>query len=176
MDLFPILSQVLTYPDPRLRQISKPVETLGPDITRGLQHMFKVMDIEDGCGLAAPQIGVFLRVIVVDTLAQGGRRMGLINPEIVESSQERMTHTDGCLSVEDLYVETTRSKAIRIKYINEDFKTVEEEYTGFPAFNLQHEIDHLNGVLFIDHLPRVQRERIKEKLRRQAITSAKAQL
>lgn len=168
MERFPLLSRVLMYPDPRLRQISKPVDVLDASIVRGIEHMFKVMDDEDGCGLAAPQIGVFLRVVVSDTVAHGGRRIALINPEIISKSEEKMMHLDGCLSVFDIFSETARSKTVRLKYTNQDFEEVEEDWTGFPAFNIQHEIDHLNGVLFIDHLPYVQRERAKEKLRRHA--------
>lgn len=168
MERFPLLSEVLTYPNPLLRQVSKAVDTFDTDILRGIEHMMKIMDREDGCGLAAPQIGVFLRVIVIDTVSHGGRRMGLINPEIIEKSVEQTVCNEGCLSVTDLYADVSRSTSIKLRYINECFDQVEEEWTGFPAINLQHEIDHLNGVLFIDHLPRIQRERVKEKLRRQA--------
>lgn len=176
MDRFPLNHQVLTYPNPLLRQVSKAVDRLDSDILNGIEHMFKVMDIEDGCGLAAPQIGVLLRVIVTDTVSNGGRRMGLINPEIIEKSTDQTVYNEGCLSVTDLYADVMRSTTVKVRYINEAFEHVEEEWTGFPAINLQHEIDHLNGVLFIDYLPRIQRERIKEKLRRQAASMAIAKL
>lgn len=171
MERFPLLSEVLKFPDSRLRCVAKPVTEPGPDIQRGIEHMFGIMDAEDGCGLAATQLGILLRVVVIDMERYGGKRQALINPEIVHYSKEKITGEEGCLSVEGLRADVERSESIRIRYLDESFQIVEEELTHWRAINVQHEVDHLNGILFIDHLPRIKREQVKNYLRRQAALS-----
>lgn len=168
MERFPLLNEVLKFPDPRLRIVAKPVTEPGADIQRGIEHMFRIMDQEDGCGLAAPQLGISLRIIVIDMEAYGGKRQALINPEIIFASKEKGVMSEGCLSVEGISAEVERPAHVRVRYLDENFQTVEEDLDDMRAVNIQHEIDHLNGVLYIDHLPRLQRERVKDYLRKQA--------
>lgn len=176
MDHFPLLSEVLKFPNPKLREVAKPVSEVNESIRQGIDHMFQVMEHEEGCGLAATQIGVPLRVFVVDVVSHKGKRIGVINPEIISSSTEEMSCTEGCLSVGDFRAKVSRPKKIQVRYLTVDGETVEETWEGFPAIAFQHELDHLNGILFIDLIPRVQSERIKDQLRKQAKSPARGAL
>jgi len=163
--------RILEIPDPVLRQLSIPVEAVD-DATRALiADMFETMYDAPGIGLAAVQVGVLDRLLVMDLqepAEEGGEPVRdprvFINPEILTRSDDRVPYTEGCLSVPDQYGEVLRPATIRARWLDETIATREEELTGLLAVCLQHEIDHLDGVLFIDHLSRLKREILLKKL------------
>jgi len=163
--------RILEIPDPVLRQLSTPVEAVD-DATRALiADMFETMYDAPGIGLAAVQVGVLDRLLVMD-LQEPAEESGepvrdprvFINPEILNHSDEQVPYTEGCLSVPDQYGEVLRPATIRARWLDETGATREDELTGLLAVCLQHEIDHLDGVLFIDHLSRLKREILLKKL------------
>ncbi len=158
--------QVLTAPDPRLKLISKPVEKVDDSIRRLMDDMLETMYASQGIGLAAPQVGMAKRVIVVDLARQGEppHPLRLANPEVIWRSQEEMLCEEGCLSVPDQYSEVSRPKAVKIRYLDYQNEIREMDAEGYLATCLQHEIDHLNGVLFIDRLSTLKRSMILRKL------------
>ena len=168
------LRPILEVPDPRLREISKPVETVDAAVRTLVADMLETMYDAPGIGLAAIQVGVPQRILVIDLqepAEEGGEPVKdprvFINPEIVAHSDEEVPYTEGCLSVPDQYAEVDRPDRIRAKWLDLDGKPHDEEITGLLATCLQHEMDHLNGVLFIDHLSRLKREMILKKLAKQ---------
>ena len=168
------LRPIVEVPDPRLREISKPVETVDAAARTLVADMFETMYDAAGIGLAAIQVGVPQRILVIDLqepAEEGGEPVKdprvFINPEIVAHSDEEVPYTEGCLSVPDQYAEVDRPDRIRAKWLDLDGKSHDEEITGLLATCLQHEMDHLNGVLFIDHLSRLKREMILKKLAKQ---------
>ncbi len=152
--------EILKFPDPRLREVSEPVEEITEEIRNLAQEMLQIMYDEPGIGLAAPQINERIRLVVVDTewSDEGAERnpIVMINPEIVERDG-KVTWTEGCLSVPDFQAEVKRSSRITVRY--RDLEGVEqtEEAEELRAVCYQHEIDHLDGVLFIDHISRLKR-------------------
>jgi peptide deformylase len=165
---------ILEVPDPRLREISKPVEQFNEDLRVLVADMFETMYDAPGIGLAAIQVGVPLRVLVIDLqepLEEEGEPVKdprvFINPEILEHSDQDVPYTEGCLSVPDQYAEVDRPDRIRARWRDLDGKVHEETIEGLLATCLQHEMDHLNGVLFIDHLSRLKRDMILKKLAKQ---------
>jgi peptide deformylase len=169
--------QVLTAPDPRLKVISKPVEKVDDSIRRLMDDMLETMYASQGIGLAAPQVGVAKRVIVVDLARQGEtpQPLRLANPEVIWRSQEEMLCEEGCLSVPDQYSEVSRPKAVKIRYLDYQNEIREMDAEGYLATCLQHEIDHLNGVLFIDRLSTLKRSMILRKLVKARKLAASAQ-
>jgi peptide deformylase len=173
MALLPIVED----PDPRLRQISSPVETVDDEVRALVADMFETMYAAPGIGLAAIQVGVPRRILVIDLQEPANPEdpeskpvkdpRVFINPEIVEHSDQDVPYTEGCLSVPDQYAEVDRPDRIRAKWLDLDGKERNEEITGLLATCLQHEMDHLNGILFIDHLSRLKREMILKKLAKQ---------
>jgi len=168
------LLPIVEVPDPRLRQISSPVDKVDDEIRALVADMFETMYAAPGIGLAAIQVGVPKRILVIDlqeTEEEGGEGVKdprvFINPEIVEHSDQDVPYTEGCLSVPDQYAEVDRPDQIRARWLDLDGKTHEEVITGLLATCLQHEMDHLEGVLFIDHLSRLKREMILKKLTKQ---------
>jgi peptide deformylase len=165
---------IVEVPDPRLREISKPVETVDDDVRALVADMFETMYDAPGIGLAAIQVGVPKRILVID-LQEPEEEEGepvkdprvFINPEIVETSDEEVPYTEGCLSVPDQFAEVDRPDRIRARWLDLDGKQRDEEITGLLAVCLQHEMDHLNGILFIDHLSRLKRQMILKKLDKQ---------
>ena len=162
---------IVEVPDPRLRQISKPVERVDDDLRRLIDDMFETMYAAPGIGLAAIQVGVPKRVLVIDLQEpeeEGGEPVRdprvFINPEILETSDHEVPYNEGCLSVPEMYAEVDRPDRIRARWLDRDGTQKEEEITGLLAVCLQHEMDHLNGVLFIDHLSRLKREMLLKKL------------
>jgi peptide deformylase len=157
---------ILTAPDPRLKQPGKDVAKVDGDIARLIEDMFETMYAADGVGLAAPQIGVSLNVVVIDIAQKEGKNepQVFLNPKIVWASDETAKYEEGCLSVPDIWDEVERSTAIRVEYMDRDGKAQTLEADGFLADCLQHEIDHLNGKLFIDHLSRLKRTMALKKL------------
>src|SRR5947209_17506903 len=162
---------IVEVPDPRLRQISAPVETVDDDVRALIADMFETMYAAPGIGLAAIQVGVAKRILVIDLQEpeeEGGEPVRdprvFINPEILEHSDRDVPYTEGCLSVPDQYAEVDRPDRIRARWRDEHGETYEQEIAGLLAICLQHEMDHLEGVLFIDHLSRLKREMILKKL------------
>ena len=161
------LLTVLKIPDPRLKIKAKPVEQVDDVLRSFLNDMVETMYANDGVGLAATQVGVDKRIIVIDAAAdeESDRRepMKFINPEILWRSDDVEFMMEGCLSVPEQYGEVKRSLTLKIRYMNEHNDIIEREASGFLAHAFQHEIDHLNGVLFIDHLSSLKRQLILRK-------------
>jgi peptide deformylase len=165
------LLPIVEGPDPRLRQTSAPVDKVDDEVRALVGDMFETMYAAPGIGLAAIQVGVPRRILVIDLQEpeeEGGEPVKdprvFINPEILEQSEQDVPYTEGCLSVPDQYAEVDRPDRIRARWLDLDGKVREEEIEGLLATCLQHEMDHLNGVLFIDHLSRLKREMILKKL------------
>jgi len=162
---------ILEVPDPRLREISKPVDAVDDDVRALIADMFETMYAAPGIGLAAIQVGVPKRVLVID-LQEPEEEDGepvrdprvFINPEIVEQSDQEVPYTEGCLSVPEQYAEVDRPDRIRARWLDEQGNAHDEEIDGLLAVCLQHEMDHLNGVLFIDHLSRLKRDILLKKI------------
>lgn len=161
--------EILSVPNPVLREVAKPVERVDDRIRRILSDMAETMYDAPGVGLAAPQVGILERLIVVDIGDRDegipGRLYKLINPEIVESSGS-LEFEEGCLSIPGIREKVTRPEKVKVRALDEKGEMTEIEADGILSVCLQHEIDHLNGVLFIDRLSRVRRELIKAKLNR----------
>jgi peptide deformylase len=164
---------ILETPDPRLRTISTPVESIDDDLQRLIDDMFETMYDAPGIGLAAIQVGVPRRVLVIDLQepesdeedARPVRKpMVFINPEILAGSDELSVYSEGCLSVPEQYAEVERPAAVRASWMDRDGRIHEEQIEGLLATCLQHEMDHLQGVLFIDHLSRLKRDMLLKKL------------
>src|SRR3982750_226959 len=165
---------IVEVPDPRLRQISSPVEKVDADVHALVADMFETMYAAPGIGLAAIQVGVAKRILVIDLQEpeeEGGDPVRdprvFINPEIVEHSDQEVPYTEGCLSVPDQYAEVDRPDRIRARWLDLGGTAHDEEITGMLATCLQHEMDHLEGILFIDHLSRLKREMILKKIAKQ---------
>mgnify|MGYP000978963290 CR=1 FL=1 len=165
---------IVEVPDPRLRQISQPVEGVDDDLRRLIDDMFETMYAAPGIGLAAIQVGVPKRVLVIDLQEpeeEGGDPVRdprvFVNPEIVAESDNEVPYNEGCLSVPDQYAEVDRPDRIRARWLDRDGVAHDEEIDGLLAVCLQHEMDHLNGILFIDHLSRLKREMLLKKLTKQ---------
>lgn len=164
-DATPILP-ILLVPDPRLRARARPVGPGDADTVRELApRMLATMYAAPGIGLAAPQVGVGLRLVVVDLQPEDRREpMVLVNPEIVAASQELATREEGCLSLPGQYAEVTRPAWVKVRYQDLTGARREVEGEGLLSACLQHEIDHLDGVLFVDHLSPLRRNMILRKL------------
>ena len=163
------LREILTVPDPRLKQLSTAVEGGVDDALRGLMDdMLATMYAAPGIGLAAIQIGVPKRVIVMDLAREGEppEPRHFVNPEILSASEELFSYEEGCLSVPDIYDAVERPARVRLRYLDYGGETVEEDAEGLYAVCIQHEMDHLQGVLFIDHLSRLKRERAVAKVKK----------
>jgi peptide deformylase len=157
---------IIWAPDPRLKVVSQPVGTVDDGIRALMEDMLATMYDEPGIGLSAIQIGVPKRVVVVDVAREGEepRPMRFVNPEIVWESDTIVGWEEGCLSLPDHYAEVERPEAIRLRYLDENGQPGELEADGILSRCLQHEIDHLDGILFVDHLSSVRRSIILRKL------------
>jgi len=157
---------ILTAPDPRLKAVSKDVETVDDTIRALIDDMVDSMYAADGIGLAAIQIGAPVRVLVIDLDQKDGAKnpKAYINPKIVWASDEMAVFEEGCLSVPEIWDDVERPARIRCEYLDRDGKAHLLEADGLLATCLQHEMDHLNGVLFIDHLSRLKRSMAIKKL------------
>ena len=165
------LLPIFETPHPILKQISSPVEEIDDGVRRLIDDMFDTMYAAPGIGLAAIQVGVPKRLLVIDLqepVEEGGEPVRdprvFINPEILETSDTTVPYQEGCLSVPDQYAEVIRPDRVRARWRDRDGKEFEEWIDGLLAVCLQHEIDHLNGILFIDHLSRLKRDMIMKKL------------
>ena len=157
---------IIIAPDPRLKIKCKPVAKVDSKVVRLMDSMLETMYAAPGIGLAAPQVGVAHRVIVLDVAKEGEKASpyAMANPELIWVSDEDNTYNEGCLSVPDQYAEVDRPDSIRARWLDENGAAHEEEITGMLAVCLQHEMDHLEGILFIDHLSRLKREMILRKI------------
>jgi peptide deformylase len=163
------LRPIITLPDEKiLREISKPVASVDANTRKLWDDMLETMYHAPGIGLAAIQIGVAQRAIVVDLSKEGEEKTPLFiaNPEIVWSSEAQSDYEEGCLSIPEYYEMVTRPSEIKVRYLDRQGEPVELHATGLMATCLQHEIDHLNGVLFIDHISRLKRERVLKKFQK----------
>lgn len=162
---------ILHFPDERLRTIAAPVEEVDDTLRQLIDDMFETMYDAPGIGLAATQVDVHKRLIVIDVSEEKNQPLVFINPEILESEGEEQMD-EGCLSVPGIYEAVTRAEKIKVSALDRDGNPFELETDGLLAVCIQHEIDHLNGKLFVDHLSRLKQQRIKkklEKLRRQTM-------
>ena len=162
-----MIRPILIHPDPRLKKPCEPVSALTPEIEALGRDMLETMYDAPGIGLAAIQVGVAKRVVVVDVAKREGEEkeevknpIFLINPEIVKASDERSVYEEGCLSIPDYYAEVERPARVRMRYLDRAGAMQEMDADGLLATCIQHEIDHLDGVLFIDHLSRLKRDRV----------------
>jgi peptide deformylase len=164
------LREILTVPNPVLKQVSQPVAAVDDDLRALMDDMLETMYAAPGIGLAAVQIGVPKRVIVMDLAREGEDKAPryFVNPEILWASDETAPYEEGCLSVPEYFDEVERPAKVRLRYLNYQGETVEEDAEGLFAVCIQHEMDHLEGVLFIDHLSRLKREQAVKKVKKQA--------
>jgi len=171
------LRDILKLPDKRLRLVSEPVKRIDAGIRALVDDMFETMYAAPGIGLAGIQIGIGKRVVVMDLSKKEDAHKPLvfINPEIVWASQEKATHEEGCLSIPDYYEEVERPGAVKVKYLDLDGKSHEVAAEGLFATCLQHEIDHTNGVLFIDHISKLKRDRVIKKFTKAAKAAKKVE-
>jgi peptide deformylase len=161
---------IITIPDPQLRLPSAALARVDAGVKAVLDDMIETMYDAPGIGLAAVQVGVLQRLVVLDTAKQdeSPRPMFFVNPEIVWSSSERIIYEEGCLSIPDFYEEVERPEKVHVRFLDRDGAACEIAAEGLTAIALQHEIDHLNGVLFIDHISRLKRERVVRKFSKAA--------
>ncbi|WP_420299583.1 peptide deformylase [Edwardsiella tarda] len=155
--------QVLHFPDERLRTIAKPVNEVTPEIQRIIDDMFETMYAEEGIGLAATQVDIHQRIIVIDISENRDQRLVLINPELLQKGGETGIE-EGCLSVPEQRALVPRAETITVRALDRDGKPFELETDGLLAICIQHEMDHLMGKLFIDYLSPLKRQRIRQKL------------
>jgi peptide deformylase len=172
------IKPLVILPDPLLRQVSKPVERFDADLRKFSADMLETMYDAPGIGLAAIQVGAPVRMLVIDLAKEDEPKAPqiYINPQVLWSSDERNVYEEGCLSIPDYYAEVERPKQVRVSYADLDGKICEVEADGLLATCLQHEIDHLNGVLFIDHISRLKREMVVKKFKKLAKDRAPSRL
>ena len=164
------LREIIILPDKRLRLVSEPVKTVDAEVRALVNDMFETMYEAPGVGLAAIQVGVPKRIVTADTAKKDEekRPQAFLNPEVVWSSEEKATYEEGCLSIPEYYEEVERPTQVKVRFMDLDGKTQEVEAGGLLATVLQHEIDHLNGVLFIDHISKLKRDRVIKKFAKAA--------
>jgi len=160
---------IITLPDPRLKLVSEPVAVVDDEIRRILDDMLETMYDAPGIGLAAIQVGIPKRLVTLDLAREGEEKapMFIVNPKITWVSEEMNIYQEGCLSVPEHYDDVERPARVRVEYLDRDGKACEVEADGLLATCLQHEIDHLDGVVFVDHLSRLKRERVLKKFQKQ---------
>jgi len=164
------LRDILILPDKRLRLKSAPVTAVDKSLRKLVDDMFETMYAAPGIGLAAIQVGVPQRVVTMDLAKKDDPKAPqvFINPEVVWSSDEKATYEEGCLSIPEYYEDVERPQKVRVKYMDLDGKAREIEAEGLLATCLQHEIDHINGVLFIDHISKLKRDMVMKKFTKAA--------
>ncbi|MDP6727672.1 MAG: peptide deformylase [Gammaproteobacteria bacterium] len=158
---------ILEYPDKRLRTVAKPVEKINDTINKLIKDMFDTMYNAPGIGLAATQVNSHQRIIVVDVSENQNEPISLINPEIIDKSGE-IESEEGCLSVPSYYENVKRASNIRIKSIDKNGNSIQTNASGMLAICVQHEIDHLDGILFVDHLSKLKQKRLKKKAQKKS--------
>jgi len=163
------IRSILIHPDPRLKKITAPVAAFNDDLRRLADDMLETMYDAPGIGLAAPQIAVMSRMLVMDCEKEEGaspQPMVLLNPEIMWSSDETSIYDEGCLSIPDQYAEVERPASVKVKWTDLDGKEAQETFDGLWATCVQHEMDHLDGKLFIDYLKPLKRQMITRKMQK----------
>ena len=158
--------EIILAPDPRLLKVSKPVPNINLETKILLDNMLDIMYESNGIGLAAPQVGILKRLIVMDCSNKNDKNKPIkfINPEILEFSEAMSEFEEGCLSLPTQFARVERPEMIVVKYVDEQGKNKKKTFYGLEATCLQHEIDHLNGKLFVDHISKLKRNRILDKL------------
>ena len=161
---------ILILPDERLRAIAEPIDKIDEGIRQLAEDMLDTMYDAPGIGLAAPQVGELRRIVVMDLSKDDEPKapIVMINPEILSYSDDTVTTEEGCLSIPELYYEVERPAEIKVRYTNLEGETVEREAGDRLAICIQHELDHLDGVLYIDYLSRLKRDRVLKKFQKQA--------
>ena len=161
---------IIILPDQRLRQVCDPIEKIDDSIKVLAADMLETMYDAPGIGLAAPQVGEMKRIVVMDLAKEGEtpEPLVMINPEILKYSDETVTTEEGCLSIPELYYDVERPAEVTVRYTDLDGKTVETDASDRLAICIQHELDHLDGVLYIDYLSRLKRDRVLKKFQKQA--------
>ncbi len=164
------LRHIIVLPDPKLRLVSRKIERVDAPLKRLMDDMIETMHEAPGVGLAAIQIAEPIRVLVVDVARkeEPPNPQAFVNPEIVWSSEERSTYEEGCLSIPEYYAEVERPASVRARYLDRDGVAREILAEGLLATVLQHEIDHLDGILFIDHISKLKRDRVIKKFQKAA--------
>ena len=165
--------QILHFPDERLRITAKPVKEVDAKIQQIVDDMFETMYAEEGIGLAATQVNIHQRIIVIDVSENRDERLVLINPELLEKSGETGIE-EGCLSIPDQRALVPRAEKVKIRALDREGKSFELEADDLLAICIQHEIDHLVGVLFVDYLSPLKRQRIRQKMEKMAKLNARA--
>jgi peptide deformylase len=168
------LRDILILPDKRLRLVSKPVAKIDASVRKLAEDMFETMYAAPGIGLAAIQVGEPKRLVVMDLAKKDEPQepQVFVNPEIVWRSEERKVHEEGCLSIPEYYEEVERPAEVKVRYLDLEGKPHEVAAKGLLATCIQHEIDHLNGVLFIDHISKLKRDRVIKKFSKAAKLAA----
>ena len=161
---------ILILPDARLRAVADPIDTVDADIKALAADMLETMYEAPGIGLAAPQIGELKRIVVMDLAKDDEPKnpIVMINPEILKFSEDTVVSEEGCLSIPELYYDVERPAEVKVRYTNLEGGTVEVEAKERLAICIQHELDHLDGVLYIDYLSRLKRDRVLKKFQKQA--------
>jgi peptide deformylase len=169
------IRDIIILPDTQLRLVSKPIEKITPEIRALADDMFETMYEAPGIGLAAIQVAQPLRMITMDLSKKEGETEPrvFINPEILSVSEELSVYEEGCLSIPEYYEEVERPAQVRVRFMDLDGKIHEEDADGLYATCIQHEIDHLNGVLFVDYLSKLKRDRVLKKFTKAAKLAAK---
>ncbi|PLP57261.1 peptide deformylase [Mesorhizobium loti] len=172
------IKPLIILPDPILRQVSKPVERVDEPLLKLADDMLETMYDAPGIGLAAIQIGEPLRMLVIDLAKEGEPPAPhvFINPDVLQSGTERSVYEEGCLSIPDYYAEVERPATVRVRYLDREGRLQEMQAEGLMATCLQHEIDHLNGVLFIDHISKLKRDMVVKKFKKLARDKAPSRL
>ena len=168
---------ILIHPDPRLKKVCTPVEDISDELRVLAEDMLETMYDAPGIGLAAPQIGVMDRLIVMDCIkddTQPPRPMAMFNPEVIASSDELNTYEEGCLSIPEQYADVTRPAEVQVRWMDLNGAEQTETFDGLWATCVQHEIDHLNGKLFIDYLKPMKRQMITRKMQKLKRDKARA--
>ncbi|MFU8784613.1 peptide deformylase [Aliidiomarina sp.] len=163
---------ILRYPDERLRTVAKPVEQVDDALRGIIEDMFETMYGSQGVGLAATQVNVHKRLFIADCSENGNEPLTFINPEIIERDGLH-ENEEGCLSFPNVYAKVERAGKIKVRALDKNGDTFEREAEGLLAICIQHEIDHLNGKLFVDYLSPLKRDRIRKKLEKEARLAAK---
>ena len=158
------LLPILCFPDPRLHKVAKPVEQVDARIRQQIEDMFETMYDAHGIGLAATQVDFHERLIVIDVSQDRDQKLVLINPEILWASEEKKVGEEGCLSVPGVYDGVERSVAVKVRALDENGNSREIEADGLLAICIQHEIDHIDGKVFVEYLSPLKRNRIKTKM------------
>ena len=161
-----MILEILKYPDKRLRTVAQPVENVNSEIKKQVKDMFETMYDAPGIGLAATQVNFHQRLIVIDVSEECNQPLCLINPEIIEKNGE-IEWEEGCLSVPNYYENVKRANEIKVSALNELGQSFEIEVNEMLSVCIQHEMDHLDGILFVDHLSKLKQKRLKKKAEKQ---------